>query len=279
LLSKRGLGWASWQAQRRRRYRPEVLDALLADLHAQAPDQIAITGDLTQVALEEEFREAASWLTRVGPPERVSAIPGNHDATVRVSEARGLGHWSGYLESDVHAERFRSDPGERFPSVRVRDGLALVGVCTARPTGPFSATGRVGAQQLGRLAETLARLGEERLCRIVLIHHPPLAGVTLKRRSLTDASAFGEVLRSHGAELVLHGHLHRTHVAALAGPAGDIPVIGVPSASCVGPSPARRAAYHLFEIDVADAGSVLRRRTRTFDPATRGFVESRHGSV
>jgi 3',5'-cyclic AMP phosphodiesterase CpdA len=111
LLSKRGLGWASWQAQRRRRYRPEVLDALLADLHAQAPDQIAITGDLTQVALEEEFREAASWLTRVGPPERVSAIPGNHDATVRVSEARGLGHWSGYLESDVHAERFRSDPG------------------------------------------------------------------------------------------------------------------------------------------------------------------------
>jgi 3',5'-cyclic AMP phosphodiesterase CpdA len=274
LLTKRGLGWVSWHAQRRHRYRPEVLDALLADLREQAPDPVAVTGDLTQVALEEAFRAAAGWLARVGPPERVSAIPGNHDAYVRVADARGLGLWSEYLDSDAAAEALRPNPRERFPSVRLRDGLALVGVSTARPTAPLSATGRIGTTQLARLAETLDRLRDAQQCRVVLLHHPPLDGVTLRRRSLSDASGFRDVLRRHGAELVLHGHLHRTHVATLRGPDGDVPVVGVPSASCAGPSPARCAAYHLFEIEPGRSGVAIRRRTRTWDPTSGGFVES-----
>jgi len=249
-----------------------VLEALLEDLAAQAPDQIAVTGDLTQVALEEEFREAAGWLARVGPPERVSAIPGNHDAYVRLPASRGIDLWSDYLGSDADAEPYRVDASERFPSVRIRNGLAFVGVSTARPTGPLSATGRVGSGQLARLAHTLERLRETGLCRVVLIHHPPLEGVTLRRRSLTDTTAFGDVLRRHGAELVLHGHLHRTHVATLPGPEGEVPVVGVPSASCAGPSPARCAAYHLYEIERTGGRYRIRHRARRWDPSARRFA-------
>src|SRR5262247_1022079 len=105
--------------------------------------------------------------------------------------------------------------GDGFPSVRVRGDLALVGVCTAEPTPPFAATGRVGADQLARLDGVLERLGAARKCRVVLIHHPPVDGLTNRRRSLRDTSAFGEVIRRRGAELVLHGHLHRTTLASL----------------------------------------------------------------
>ena len=245
-----------------------MLEALLADLAQQAPDQIAITGDLTQISLEEEFVEAGAWLARVGPPERVSAIPGNHDAYVFVPHARGWERWTPYIESDAAAGAFRPDVGEPFPSVRIRHGLALVGVCTAQPTAPLAATGRVGPAQLDRLAEVLARLRDTGLCRIVLIHHPPLAGVTLRRRSLTDSEAFGEMLRREGAELILHGHLHRTHVASLRGPDGPIPVVGVPSASHAGSAPERRAAYHLYDIERADGSFSIRVRTRTWDPAS-----------
>jgi 3',5'-cyclic AMP phosphodiesterase CpdA len=251
-----------------------VLEALLADLARHAPDQVAITGDLTQIALEEEFVEAAAWLARVGPPGRVNAIPGNHDAYVPVSAERGWDHWSDYLDSDAHAVEFRTEAEERFPSVRVREGLALVGVCTAHPTAPLEATGTVGTAQLARLGETLDLLRARDLCRIVLIHHPPMAGVTRERRSLTDSGALGEVLGRHGAHLVLHGHLHRTHIAKLPGPDGDIPVVGVPSASHSGPSPKRCAAYHLYDIERADAGFEIRRRSRVWDPAERRFVAS-----
>ncbi len=113
IRSKRLLGWLSWHVRRRRRYRPAVLEALLADLAQTAPDHLAITGDLTQIALEPEFREAARWLARFGPPDRVHAIPGNHDAYTAVPRERGWQHWSDYLASD---------PGEAEsdPSVRVR---------------------------------------------------------------------------------------------------------------------------------------------------------------
>ncbi len=271
MLGKRGLGWLGWHVRRRRRYRPAVLERLLEDLASHAPDQIAVTGDLTQIALEEEFLEAATWLARVGPPERVNAIPGNHDAYV-VQSDRGWEHWADYLDSDPGAVGFRPIEKERFPSVRIRAGLGLVGVSTARPTAPLEATGTVGGAQLARLCETLDRLRAANLCRVVLIHHPPMAGVTHERRSLTDHRALGEVLKRHGADLVLHGHLHRTHVARLPGPDGDIPVVGVPSASHAGPSPKRRAGYHLYDIEKDGARWAIRHRARVWDPETGSFV-------
>ncbi len=273
LLSKRALGWLSWQLRRRHRYRPAVFEALLDDLARMAPDQIAVTGDFTQISLEEEFREAARWLARIGPPERVSAIPGNHDAYVAGSAERGWCSWSDYLASDAEAAAHGGDPDVPFPSLRLRDGLALVGVCTAQPTLPLLASGRVGAQQLARVDHLLERLGDEQRCRVVLIHHPPLPGVTSWRRALHDARDFAAVLRRRGAELVLHGHLHRTHVGSLPGPAGPIPVVGVPSASHGGPSPDRAAGYHLYDIEPARPGRfAIRCRARIWDPVARRFT-------
>jgi 3',5'-cyclic AMP phosphodiesterase CpdA len=271
LRSKRALGWLSWQVRRRRRYRTAVLEALVADLAHTAPDHLAITGDLTQIALESELREAADWLARFGPAERVHAIPGNHDAYIGVPWERGWGHFSAYLAGD-------SDEPDAFPSVRVRGELALVGVCTAQPTPPFAATGSVGTVQLERLDRALAELGAAGLCRVVLIHHPPVAGLTNRRRSLLDAREFGDVLRQRGAELVLHGHLHRTTVASLPGPACPIPVLGVPSASHAGPGEKRCAAYHLYDIARDGARFAIRRRVRAWDPelgrfAARGSAE------
>ena len=65
-----------------------MLDALVSDLQAQAPDQIAVTGDLVNLALEAEFAPARAWLESVGAADRVTVIPGNHDAYVRATRHR-----------------------------------------------------------------------------------------------------------------------------------------------------------------------------------------------
>ena len=272
LRSKRVLGWLSWQVRRRRRYRAAVLEALLADLAHTAPDHLAITGDLTQIALASELREAADWLARFGPAERVHAIPGNHDAYSDVPSDHGWQLWSSYLAGDRPTAALRGVAFDAFPSVRVRGELALVGVCTAQPTPPFAATGSVGEEQLERLDRALAELGAAQRCRVVLIHHPPVAGLTNRRRSLLDANAFGDVLRRRGAELVLHGHLHRTTLASLPGPERAIPVIGVPSASHAGPGEKRCAAYHLYEIAREGARFAIRQRVRAWDPVLGRFT-------
>src|SRR3954454_22503963 len=88
LVGKRVTGYLHWTRTRHKIHRREVLDALVADLRAQRPDHIAVTGDLVNIALEAEFAPARAWLQSVGAPELVTAIPGNHDAYARDTQGR-----------------------------------------------------------------------------------------------------------------------------------------------------------------------------------------------
>src|SRR5579884_4156968 len=85
LAGKRALGYLNWTRNRHKYHRREALDALIGDLKAQAPDHVAVTGDLTNLALPAEFAPAARWLQSLGSPAEVTAIPGNHDAYVRAT--------------------------------------------------------------------------------------------------------------------------------------------------------------------------------------------------
>lgn len=256
-----------------------MLEALLRDLGDTRPDHLAITGDLTNVALPEEFDEARRWLARIGPPHAVTLIPGNHDAYVRVPEARSWALWSDYLASDAAGGELLAELWGRekadapaFPSLRRVGPLALVGLCSAVPTAPLLASGRLGSEQLRRLSELLAELGARDIPRVVLVHHPPEPGVVTARRALRDAGALCEVLRGSGAELVLHGHLHRTHIGSIPGPSGPIPVVGVRSASHVGGKPGRVARYHLYRVEPGTGRITL--RAREYCPERDGFRDA-----
>jgi 3',5'-cyclic AMP phosphodiesterase CpdA len=280
LLGKRALGWLSWQVRRRHEHRPLVLEALLRDLARRDPDHVVVTGDLTNVSLPGEFEAARGWLRRLGPPERVTAVPGNHDAYVRIPEARSWALWSEYLVSDAPGRELlgevcggEKDAAIEFPSLRLVRGAALVGLCSARPTPPLLASGALGAAQLERLELLLAELGARGRARVVLIHHPPSPGIVTARRALRDADALCAVLRRTGAELVLHGHLHRTRIDSLPGPQRPIPVVGVRSASYAGGRPGKLARYHLFGIAGNPAAPRIALREREYHPQTDSFRE------
>ena len=132
--------------------------------------------------------------------------------------------------------------GEAFPFVRMLGPVALIGVNSAVPTPPLVASGRLGAEQLARLAAVLERLGGAGVFRLVLIHHPPLPGQAKRYRDLEDAADLEAVLARHGAELVIHGHNHHNMLAWCATSAGGkVPVVGAPSASLGRPHKARAA--------------------------------------
>src|SRR4051794_20991702 len=83
LINKRGLGLTNWYRKRHRHHRVDVLDAIVADMKAQTPDHVAVTGDLVNISLPAEFARAATWLSQVGAPQDVTLVPGNHDAYIR----------------------------------------------------------------------------------------------------------------------------------------------------------------------------------------------------
>lgn len=268
LLSKRALGYLSWRRQRRDEHRPEVLQALQADLGDYSLQQILVTGDLTHIGLPEEFVQAANWLQAMGEPEQIAVVPGNHDACVAVTWSRGLGLWQDYLASDNELPSSRRDRNpyrKSFPSMRVRGDVAYIGLSSACPTPPLMATGTLGRQQLESLATLLDSAAAQGLFRVVFLHHCPLPGIEKWRKRLTDARALQKVLQRHGAELVLHGHGHRSHHHELKADCGEIPVIAVPSASAMGLHGADVAQYNHYLVRRNASGWELEITERRYD--------------
>ncbi len=233
------------------------------DLKAQSADHIAITGDLTQLGLPQEYRQAADWLAQLGPAEQVTVIPGNHDRYVATSFEHSLAHWHPYLAGDTAQYHF-------FPTLRRRGPVVLIGVDSAPPSAPFLATGTLGESQLARLAELLASQSQG-LCRILLIHHPPHPEAVQPRKRLTDAAALIEILAKHGCGLILHGHSHKWQLNWLPGPDAPIPVIGLPSASAWGIKRGYRARYHLYRFHPRPGGFTICVQIRGFCPDTLSF--------
>jgi 3',5'-cyclic AMP phosphodiesterase CpdA len=245
LAGKRALGYLNWTRNRHRIHQREVLDTLVADLHAQRPDQIAITGDLVNIGLEAEFAPARAWLESVGPPDHVTVVPGNHDAYVRATQRRSTEIWGDYLRGDG---ALTADP-ITFPFVRRRGPLALIGVSSAVPTPPLMATGRLGRAQRDALEGILSKLSTERAVRVLLIHHPLRSEKGSRHKRLTDSEELLALLKRHGVELILHGHDHVQSTMWIDGPRGRIPAIGVPSASAIAHGHYPAAAYNLFAIE------------------------------
>lgn len=250
LVGKRVTGYFNWWRRRAHLHVPEALAGIVADIKAQKPDHVALTGDLVNISLPQEFARASKWLADFGPPGEITVIPGNHDVYVATTWGEGLGRWGAYMAGDGKppAEDFQV-----FPTVRRRGPVVLVGLNSGVPKPPFLATGTLGDAQIAAAEKLLAELGRQGLCRVVLIHHPPLT--TEKRfKRLTDAAAFQAMIRRVGCELVLHGHNHRSEVARIDGPAGPVPVIGVTSASAASGSKYGRARYHLIHIEREGSG-------------------------
>ena len=269
-LNKRALGYLSWKRKRQFEHRTQVLDALRDDLQEHHLDQLLVSGDLTHVGLPHEFQQAQQWLEQLGEPGNIALVPGNHDAYVRSDWRQTFALWQAYMTSDNEtpgATDFTS-----FPTLRVRGGIAFIGLSTACPKPPLMATGTVGSAQLAKLPELLAKAGRDGLFRVVYLHHSPVVGEEKWRKRLTDADAVATIIARHGAELILHGHGHRALHSQLATEQGSIPVIAVPSASAMGLGHGDVAAYNCYRVEPTETQWLLEIETRHYQQDTGTFV-------
>ena len=249
------LGYLNWTRNRHSIHRRDILDALVADMQAQKPDHIAVTGDLRQhrARRRNSPRRGNGW-TSVGPPDRVSVVPGNHDAYV--APPRRASPRTSPTTSAATTAR------PAFPICAAAGLLAIIGVSSAVPTAPFMATGWLGDAQRAALETLLHGLDAERVFRVLLIHHPLRSRSRFKR--LTDSAELIALLQRHPVDLVLHGHDHVHDTIRIDTPTGTIPVVGVPSASAFNDHHHPSAAYNLFAISEGNDGWRCEHRIRGF---------------
>lgn len=245
LVSKRITGYVNWQRRRSKSLQENVIDRVVADMLDARPDHIALTGDLVNLALDKEIDAARIWLETLGSPSTVSVVPGNHDAYVPGALDKACKAWGPWMTGDDgHPPKDRT----AFPYMRRRGPVALIGVSSARATVPFMANGYFREKQARKVGKLLDKAREQGLFRVVMIHHPPVRGAAPTAKRLFGITLFQKTMRKHGAELVLHGHTHLPTLHFIAGPDGEIPVVGVAAAGQSHGHALPAAQYNLFEI-------------------------------
>jgi len=162
------------------------------------PDLIVISGDFTQRARTEQFRDACAFLD--GLRERgheVLGVPGNHDVPLYDVLRRFLSPLARY-------RRFIDDT--LCPFIEL-PGVAVLGVNTARSL-TFK-DGRINQDQVAFIRETFSRTPSESF-RVLVTHHPLFAlriGDEVERAIGRQELALNAIEES-GVDMLLAGHAH-----------------------------------------------------------------------
>ncbi|CAK7192054.1 3',5'-cyclic adenosine monophosphate phosphodiesterase CpdA [Commensalibacter sp. Nvir] len=216
LCNKRFLSFLSWK-KRQYNLQKKYLDNTIEDIKKFNPNLVLISGDLTNLALPEEFEQAAKWLRSL-PFRKIYIVPGNHDALVKTNWNQTFALWTPWTMAFSQQD---------YPVIFKEDQIAIIGLNTAIPTLPFLANGRIDHEQLKRLKDLLRKTREEQLITIIMLHHPPLSNIVAKRKSLENIKNLQNILKKEGANLILYGHSHKTKTEKFL----DIPILGISSAS------------------------------------------------
>lgn len=247
---------------------PGVVDALVDEVNAQAPDLVVVSGDLTQRARPDQFRDARAMLDRFASP--VLVVPGNHDVRA---------WWHHPVERVFRpTDRFRRyiSP-ERTPSFTT-PGLSVFGLDSAH--GLTIKGGRIRARDLGAMEAFFADRPPGDL-RVLVLHHHLLRLEALGSHDVSRGArqALAAAARA-GVDLVLCGHLHRSHVAAVdvvPGAPGHRLVIASAGTATSSRGRAEDRAVNLYnQIDVAPERFTV--RERRFEPAAGVFEAYRESA-
>lgn len=266
-------------ANRGRRHQARIFEAMVADINELGVDHVVVTGDVTNIAMEEEFRYARTYFDKfeVGA-KQVTVLPGNHDAYVQAGSEHFQKHFGPFCESDID---FGWPDNNVWPCVRRRGPVTVIALSTSVQTPWFTAYGRLGELQLERLKIVL---GDERLkntLRVIAIHHPPTEPRARSPfRGLHDFAKLRQILETSGAELILHGHEHVDLRTKMWGPEGPIWVRGIQSATYDGGDggdEGHLARYRIYEFaDTPGEHSrpqPLSERLRRWDSGAEAFTD------
>lgn len=173
-----------------------AIDWFARTVHAEQPDAVIVTGDLTMRARHAEFAAASAWLESLKRPVTVEV--GNHDLPYFNPFARFLQPYARYGRMARMVERPLS--------------IAGVAIVPLRTTARFQwrTNWSKGHVSTGQLASTLDLLDETPLENFVIVacHHPLIDMGTSGTAKTRGGRAALAQLAAAGAHAVLSGHVH-----------------------------------------------------------------------
>lgn len=177
----------------------QVMAALLALAHAQKPDIVVWSGDITQRARRSQFEAARRFADEIAAPHRL-AIPGNHDIPLFNVLARLMAPYA----------NFQRAFGEELEPCIATPQWLVIGVNTTRPW--HHKDGEVSLAQIARVAARLRSASAEQI-KVVVVHQPVCVTLDKDRTNLLEGheAALLQWGRA-GVDVILGGHIHLPYV-------------------------------------------------------------------
>ena len=183
-----------------------LVTAVEQSIDALKPDLVVISGDFTQRARTEQFREACTFLEKLRESgHEVLGVPGNHDVPLYDVLRRFLSPLT----------RYRRYIDETLCPFIELPGVAVLGINTARSL-TFK-DGRISKEQVQFIRDIFSRTDPE-VTRVLVTHHPLFAvqvGQEVERAVGRQELAL-DAIEEAGVDLLLAGHAHHasTHDAS-----------------------------------------------------------------
>ena len=209
---------------------PKVVDTLVDEVNAEPFTLVVVSGDLTQRAKRHQFRDARAMLDRFTAP--VLVVPGNHDVRA---------WWHQPIERIWRStRRYEKLITPDLTPTFTAPGLAAFGLNSAH--GLTIKGGRIRSEDLAAMEHFFAAQPPMAF-RVWVLHHHLLRLEALGDHDVSRGASRGlDAAQRAGVDLVLCGHLHRSHVAAV-----DV---------------ARSGGAHRHRLVVASAGTATSSRGR-----------------
>ena len=182
---------------------PAIVAATEAWLHDRQPDLVIISGDLTQRAKVDQFREASDYLDRLRAAGfSTLVVPGNHDVPL----------YDVFRRFAAPLDRYKRYIDDNLCPWFENDDVAVLGINTARSLTVKD--GRINNDQIAMLRERFAAVPSAKT-RILVTHHPLFAMPIGEGGELSEAVGRHrdaiEAVADAGVHLALAGHFHRTY--------------------------------------------------------------------
>ena len=224
-----------------------LVEAVDGEVDALKPDLVVISGDFTQRARTEEFREACEFLEGLRDRgHEVIGVPGNHDVPLYDVLRRFFSPLARY-------RRFIDET--LCPFVEL-PGVAVLGVNTARSL-TFK-DGRINKQQVEFIRDTFARTPSDNM-RIIVTHHP-LFALQIEgqvERAIGRQELALDAVEESGVDMVLAGHNHHASsqdASDLVTRAGGVLVVQAGTATS---TRVREQEQSFNTIDIADSSATI----------------------
>ena len=190
---------------------------------ASALDAIVVSGDLSQRARAEEFRQARALLDRFSRVAPLLVVPGNHDAEWW-NAPFGIGD-----AARVHASWMEIIGTELEPTLRV-PGVSIVGLNSAPGLMPWTVTKNPRDLRVkGGLTDAQLRDARRRLdaspagdLRVLVLHHNVLRGVLSNRWGLARPERTLDAFADLSPDVVCTGHDHEERAELVSRATGDL---------------------------------------------------------